>query len=428
MNYYELLGVTKDCSQAELRAAYRKLARHLHPDVNPAPDATQRMAEVNAAYSVLKDPIKRFEYDQELEFQKYQRVEFDQRKASAHEMPLEPIVCERCGAMNETLSVVGFDYVVSILVLSWRGRKGGIYCDKCRTKLSLLYTLEVLFFGWWGVPFGALWSIAAIFRNVRGGVRPPQPNAQLQAYLAGFFASIGQFGLAFASAKRSYQLSPTKEVRDFMNSLEALGGERAQPPRSTFWRHSYVLNIAVVASIIIGISTLVSTSNPPSPSSASSNLPSEASPLRNLQSESSPAANLQNGPSPPTNVQSEPSPPMFRYSTQHQYDNREVLGREIEALKLEAHDLEDDIASLSSELQSSDTEMADIKNKIDSIESRYMVGLQVNKRHYDELREEYNARVPVYNMKVKKSQNLWDEYDSLVHEINDKVAEYNQGY
>lgn len=427
MNYYEILGVSKDCSQAELRAAYRERARELHPDVNRAPDATERMAEVNAAYSVLKAPAKRFEYDQQLEFQKYETPDVDQHEDRPRETALEPIVCERCGAMNETLSVVGFDYVVSVLILSWRGRNGGVYCDKCRTKLSLLYTLEVLFFGWWGVPFGALWSIAAIFRNVRGGVRPPQPNAQLQAYLAGFFVSIGQFGLAFACAKRSYQLSPTKEVRDFMNSLEALGGERAQPPCSTFWRHSYVLNIAVVASIIIGISMLLSTSNPQSKPSAPSNFTSEASPLRNLQSESSPPANLQNGPSLPRNLENEPSPPIFRYGAQREYD-RELLGREIEALKLEAHDLEDDIASLSSELQSSDTEMADIKNEIDSIESRYMVGLEMNKRHYDELREEYNARVPVYNMKVKKSQNLWEQYDSLVDEINDKVAEYNQGY
>ncbi len=58
-DYYGLLGVAKDAGPEELKRAYRKLARELHPDVNPDERARQRFQEVTAAYEVLSDPKKR---------------------------------------------------------------------------------------------------------------------------------------------------------------------------------------------------------------------------------------------------------------------------------------------------------------------------------------------------------------------------------
>ena len=63
-DYYEILGVGRTCSEAELKAAFRKAAMQHHPDRNPGDaEAEARFKELNEAYSVLCDPQKRAAYD-----------------------------------------------------------------------------------------------------------------------------------------------------------------------------------------------------------------------------------------------------------------------------------------------------------------------------------------------------------------------------
>ena len=76
-DYYATLGVPKTASQAEVKKAYRRLARELHPDTNKDPDAEKRFKEANEAHAVLSDAAKRKQYDElGANWQAYQNAGF----------------------------------------------------------------------------------------------------------------------------------------------------------------------------------------------------------------------------------------------------------------------------------------------------------------------------------------------------------------
>src|SRR5687767_15504385 len=76
-DYYATLGVPKTASQAEIKKAYRKLARELHPDTNKDPAAEKRFKDANEAHAVLADPEKRKQYDElGANWQAYQQAGF----------------------------------------------------------------------------------------------------------------------------------------------------------------------------------------------------------------------------------------------------------------------------------------------------------------------------------------------------------------
>ena len=92
MTLYEVLGVSRGASAAELRAAYLRLARHHHPDVaaasaDGAASGEERMRELNEAWAVLGDPARRRAYDRQLTAEASRVVRAPRGGASSSTMP-----------------------------------------------------------------------------------------------------------------------------------------------------------------------------------------------------------------------------------------------------------------------------------------------------------------------------------------------------
>ena len=63
-DYYDVLGLDRDCNVGEIKQAYRSLARKYHPDVNNGnPEAEEKFKEISEAYAILSNEDKRIQYD-----------------------------------------------------------------------------------------------------------------------------------------------------------------------------------------------------------------------------------------------------------------------------------------------------------------------------------------------------------------------------
>ena len=221
-SYYDILEVKPDASQSEIKASYRRLIKLYHPDKNlNAENATQKTQLLNEAFSTLKNPVKRYEYDSRLNLNNEPKTHADTNYKQQTSTDIPHYYCEKCGRQDPTLRVTVFLWVVSLFYVTWKRGKGNILCAKCRIKYSILWNLEVWIAGWWGFPFGPIYSIEALYKNSKGGVQSETNNAKLLTVLAYDFYKQGRYEEAYDSLQESQRLKPTKENEEFLTYLKS---------------------------------------------------------------------------------------------------------------------------------------------------------------------------------------------------------------
>ncbi|WP_447764734.1 J domain-containing protein [Pseudomonas reinekei] len=264
--YYAILGVDAEADGASIKAAYRRRAMELHPDRNASAGATSQFQYLNEAYAVLSEADSRAEYDTV-------SVETTE-EGSAFKTP-EPIVCSRCGKVTAQPRYVVFLKAKSFLVLTMRSMTQGIFCSPCAEKKALQASAITWALGWWGVPWGPIYSVQALWVNMLGGNQPVLPNARLAAYQAWFFAATGRPDVARAVAMDALDLArkiPRQKKADgsyiddegaklrthIERLLEELGGSGLRLRNS--WRltqRRFFVQFGVVAVVAAGITSTI---------------------------------------------------------------------------------------------------------------------------------------------------------------------------
>jgi len=283
--YYAILEITPTASAAEIKAAYRRRAMELHPDRNESPEATNDFQLLTEAYNVLSDPSIRAQYDTI-------SVETRGHSNATPEASPEPIVCSSCGKVTAQPRYVIFYEVKSFIFVTKRTPIQGVFCSLCAEKKALRATALTWVLGWWGFPWGIIYSPHAILVNLFGGERPHNINARLAAHQAWAFAVLGNTDMARAIAldalalarkikpeKASARLKQvlgydidhegarlSKEIEDLLASL-GNGGKRIQLKDSwgLFRRPFYVQGLIGLTAIALvwGVIQSDKSSSPP---------------------------------------------------------------------------------------------------------------------------------------------------------------------
>ncbi|AZC18565.1 J domain-containing protein [Pseudomonas sp. CMR5c] len=266
--FYAVLGVSPVATDDQIKAAYRRRAMDMHPDRNPGKDTTKQFQLLNEAYAVLSNPKSRAEYD---------RAEFENttNEPTAPDIP-NPITCSICAKVTAQPRFVVLRSVKSFIVVTLRKPIAGVYCSDCAQKQSLKASATTWLLGWWGVPWGPIYSLQALVTNMFGGAHPPLENARMLGYQSYYFYAIGRPDLAQSlaqSAKNFANKIPNestpggvsvKEKEDLTSNLEGfiqeLGGHIEHKQLKSSWgliHKRFFIHLGAIAVAGLGIAVAV---------------------------------------------------------------------------------------------------------------------------------------------------------------------------
>jgi len=220
-DYYEILGVSYTASKEEIQTAYRIKIKEYHPDTHPGDEYALEMTQlINAAYNTLRDRVKRAEYDDLLKLHAQQEAQPYDVKERATEPEVPHYRCESCGRQDETLRVSVFLYVISLLIVTYKKPTVKVLCSRCRIKYSVFANIPTFLLGWWGFPFGIIYTMEALFKNMLGGSQPPENNNYLLQALAYDLYTQGRYSEAYATLKSSQKIKHDKKLDEFTAFLK----------------------------------------------------------------------------------------------------------------------------------------------------------------------------------------------------------------
>jgi hypothetical protein len=217
--YYAILGVTPQADTDAVKRAYRTRAKLLHPDRNPSPRASQEFNALTEAYGVLRDPRARRAYDSGLDTRRDGPASPVWSGGSAggpgRDGPALGLrTCDVCGRTTLDLRFRVLHRVRGRGLRVVRAPIAGVFCRTHGERTAVAASLTCWALGWWALPWGPVATVAALWRNFRGGTHPAGENFQLLAGQARAFLARGNLPVArrLTEQARHYAHTPAEKA------------------------------------------------------------------------------------------------------------------------------------------------------------------------------------------------------------------------
>ena len=133
--------------------------------------------------------------------------------------PSLPLECQVCGRQDETLRLVILPYVISLVVITFRRAWVGVWCWRHRTLRQVLAGFITASLGWIGIPWGFVYTPAALFKLARGGDQPAEDNARLLLAVSDIKRQHGDAHASLALAREALKLQESDTVREKIRAL-----------------------------------------------------------------------------------------------------------------------------------------------------------------------------------------------------------------
>ncbi len=233
LGYYRILGVDPSAPVDQIKKAFQANAQEIHPDKNLSANATRKFQQLNEAYQILGDPDSRSKYDANA-------YVLEGHPTPPGDVAVQPIACCVCGKISAQPRYVIYRQVVSVLFATYRSGWQGVLCAKCGAKRAYKTSGITWLFGWWGIPWGPIYSVHAIVRNMVGE-QPAITNFRVLAMQAAHFASEDRMDIARLLADQALEFVPkiaafnsnheAQADRDLRELLTAIRQSTAAPSR-----------------------------------------------------------------------------------------------------------------------------------------------------------------------------------------------------
>ncbi len=235
--YYAALGLNPGASIEEIRIAYRRMAKDCHPDTSNVNDGGQRFRRITEAYRTLAEKSSKAAYDAEVSSPE------PELRESTEAMP-EPVRCEVCGKVTVQARRLVFWRVTSFIFATHKSPVQKIFCRACAAREQLKSTLWTSMLGWWGVPWGPIWSVVYGLSNAKGGAREVSVDESLMWQNTVAFAVKGEGSIAIGLGNLLRRSENTEVARRAAEIIRFFS-ERGFNPTTTMkdaWGGSFLRN------------------------------------------------------------------------------------------------------------------------------------------------------------------------------------------